>query len=794
MTISNLQILTKPEFDAALRALLVQFEASKQLPYYDTTGNPTIGIGFNIYGENSSMRDKVFSEMGITDATMQKTLSDIINDSGRRASAIAAANAKDWPLLETINQEMRDALDVANGSATTPKPFSMTPDQINTLFDAEAVTRVNSVKTSSGLDYSNELLALVSLQYNNVYGSGTIAALHLSDPNDARAETWYQIRYVHVAGQNESRRNAEADLFNLYGQGRGQSITEEVARATYRMYMRHEVAMKGRDGEFDLSAQLQPAATYLINQYGEKKSFDALNIFVSESNDSAVFGGYGIDGGYIDRSADTKDVLLIGGDKADIFHGGTVNDVLQGRDGLNILYGEGGDDTLIGGKDDDTLTGGKGNDTLKGGAGNDTYIYKNGDGNDEITDKDGSIKYDDTTLSGGIEEGEGGEIKKATKAGTYKSDDKKYTYVWAGEGNDLVINGNITVKNFKNGDLGITLFERSKKPDPEPSISGGVATWFSAAGRAVHISFSYDPLTLDLNGDGINTVPRATPPLFFDLNATGIKTSTGWIAPDDGLLVIDRNGNGTIDNGAELFGDATPAYAAGTTNPTMGRTVDGFAALAQEDTNHDGVVDAQDANWSNLRVWQDLNQDGISQSNELTTLEEQGIASMCGRVAAQQPGTHRPTPCGYNVARAVHSQMLPSGNQMSDLGTFTRTDGSTGNTGAPQAMADINLSADTFHRTFTDTIPLTAQAETLPDMQGSGKVRDLQQAASLQTVAGQTLSTVLANYSSAGTREEQLAQIDGLLAAWADSSGFGTLQSRAVVHEAANDFKWRTQA
>jgi REP element-mobilizing transposase RayT len=82
----------------------------------------------------------------------------------------------------------------------------------------------------------------------------------------------------------------------------------------------------------------------------------------------------------------------------------------------------------------------------------------------------------------------------------------------------------------------------------------------------------------------------------------------------------------------------------------------------------------------------------------------------------------------------------------------------------------------------------------VPDMQGSGKVRDLQQAASLQTAAGQTLSTVLANYSSAGTREEQLAQIDELLAAWADSSGFGTLQSRAVVHEAANDFEWRMQA
>jgi len=99
-----------------------------------------------------------------------------------------------------------------------------------------------------------------------------------------------------------------------------------------------------------------------------------------------------------------------------------------------------------------------------------------------------------------------------------------------------------------------------------------------------------DPLTLDLNNDGIHTVPLKAPPLLFDINASGIKISTGWIAPDDGLLVLDRNGNGMVDNGSELFGDATPKYVAGTTNPSTGsgRTVDGFAALAQEDTFADG--------------------------------------------------------------------------------------------------------------------------------------------------------------------------------------------------------------
>ncbi|HLO62597.1 MAG TPA: hypothetical protein VK165_06490 [Azonexus sp.] len=463
-----------------------------------------------------------------------------------------------------------------------------------------------------------------------------------------------------------------------------------------------------------------------------------------------------------------KGAFMLGGAGGDTLTGGTANDLLVGGRGSDTLDGGDGTDTLIGGKDGDTFTGSQGADALYGGTGSDTYNYTTGDGSDTIYDYSGDgydgdgkgrIQYDGTGLSGGIGGDAEGEVKKATAGGTFKSDDDKYTYSWGGDGSDLTVNGNITVKNFHNGDLGITLYTRKKKaPDPIPDT---VANAYNGARSAIQ-RFG-DPLTLDLNGNGIETVPLKRPPLFFDLNADGIKTSVGWIAPSDGLLALDRNGNGTIDDGSELFGDATPSYN------TAGTTADGFAALAQEDTNHDGMVNAQDANFANLRVWQDLNQDGISQSDELSTLDAAGIAS-------------------FNVARTAHSQMLPSGNQMADLGTFTRTDGSTGATGAPQAMADINLALDTFHRTFTDTIPLTAQAQVFPDMQGSGKVRDMREAASLQTAAGQAFSAALANFSAAATREEQLAQLDNLITAWANTSGFGTLQERA----AANGYTFTT--
>jgi len=87
------------------------------------------------------------------------------------------------------------------------------------------------------------------------------------------------------------------------------------------------------------------------------------------------------------------------------------------------------------------------------------------------------------------------------------------------------------------------------------------------------------------------------------------------------MLVLDRNGNGTIDNGRELFGDSTIK--------SNGQTaIDGFDALADLDGNHDGIVNSNDAQFSNLRLWRDLNQDGISQTGELFTLASQNIVGI----------------------------------------------------------------------------------------------------------------------------------------------------------------------
>jgi hypothetical protein len=207
-------------------------------------------------------------------------------------------------------------------------------------------------------------------------------------------------------------------------------------------------------------------------------------------------------------------------------------------------------------------------------------------------------------------------------------------------------------------------------------------------------------------------------------------------------LVLDKNGNGVIDNGRELFGDAFIK--------SNGQTaVDGFDALRDLDSNGDGKIDSSDTQFNNLRVWRDLNQNGTTQSGELFTLNQLGIASI-------------------NVTSTAHSQTLANGNQVADLGTYTKTDGSTGTTAEISgSLADINLATDTFRRQFTDHLDTSAVAN-LPDMQGSGAVRDLREAASQSPGLAATLSQLGADT----TRAELRAAIAVILQQWADSEAF----------------------
>ena len=246
-----------------------------------------------------------------------------------------------------------------------------------------------------------------------------------------------------------------------------------------------------------------------------------------------------------------------------------------------------------------------------------------------------------------------------------------------------------------------------------------------------------DPLALDLDGDGIET-RGADGKVVFDHNGDGVKTGTGWLRPDDGWLVLDRNSNGTIDNGGELFGVDT-VKSDGT------KATDGFDALSDLDSNDDGVFDAKDTRFADVRVWRDLNQDGVSQSSELSTLAANNIRS----ISLNKTST------------TIH---LGNGNAQTATATFTRTDDTTG------TAANLGLANNAFYRRFTNRVTLTDNAKKLPEVSGSGRVRNLREAMS----GSSSLITLVDTYAKQTTYASQRAQLDGLVRAWAGTADQNT--------------------
>ncbi|MDD2743831.1 MAG: hypothetical protein PHV02_16320 [Rhodocyclaceae bacterium] len=368
---------------------------------------------------------------------------------------------------------------------------------------------------------------------------------------------------------------------------------------------------------------------------------------------------------------------------------------MLGGNGVDTLTGGTAADLLVGNAGNDILDGGDNNDILTGGAGTDTYIYNSangGDGSDTITDSDGAgqIKFDSTVLTGGT--------RQKDSSDPYVSADGKYTFDWSG--GDLVINLStgsgqaITVKGFSNNDLGIHLDESEDPNDPpgqpgQPGQPGGNGG--PGYNRNASTMRRIDPLVLDLNGNGqIDAIGSTASTTYFDFNGDGISERSGWVSAQDGMLALDSNGNGAIDGLDELFGTSQ---------------VDGFTELAGHDSNTDGVIDAQDSVFAHLKVWQDENQDGISQAAELKTLDELGIT------AINLDNTPADIPAADNIVMAT--------------GSFVQN-------GTTQLAADINLAVNF---TLTDANPIRPLGQTpaldsdvyqLPWLRGYGNVASLQ--------------------------------------------------------------------
>ena len=158
-----------------------------------------------------------------------------------------------------------------------------------------------------------------------------------------------------------------------------------------------------------------------------------------------------------------------------------------------------------------------------------------------------------------------------------------------------------------------------------PQNCGLSFMWSTESCRCEYVT----PVLVDVSGDGFRMTDAAGG-VRFDLNADGAADRLSWTAAgsDDAWLALDRDGNGVVDNGRELFGTFTPQPA-----PPAGEERNGFLALAAYDKvarggNGDGLIDARDAAFASLRLWRDSNHDGLSQPSELDTLPALGLSSI----------------------------------------------------------------------------------------------------------------------------------------------------------------------
>ncbi len=243
-----------------------------------------------------------------------------------------------------------------------------------------------------------------------------------------------------------------------------------------------------------------------------------------------------------------------------------------------------------------------------------------------------------------------------------------------------------------------------------------------------------DPLVLDLDGDGVEVsrlgYGTGASTVYFDMDNDGFAERTSWVTGGDGLLALDKNGNGKIDNQGELFGNNNIV-------------TDGFSNLKTLDSNNDNKITSADAQFANLRVWVDADNDGITDVGELKTLASLKITQI-------------------NLGATILSGVENNENIVAATSSFVMN-------GVTRTINEVWFRNDAMDTRYQGNVTLDVRTLFLPTLKGFGNLKDLHvamsQDASLLTLVQKFVSSYNINKFANPTALDN--EIRAILYKWA---------------------------
>ena len=464
--------LTQEEYTAALKVVIIGAEGLHAHAQDVGDGMATIGYGYT-FNRGNNVQIWRNSEIDLTEG--------------------------EWRALEAIDAAPNDSR--TRVGLTFPRQLNaIEADQLLHASFREYEQPANDLN----MPLSRERVALVSVAYNRGVGALSRSPVIDAIRDGDRAESWFQMRYncwgTYAEGEAglRKRRFAEAEVFGLYDDPA--AVTYDESKQVYQMYQLHRneidrverrwgvtvdgqlgtrnlIALANRDypvltAEYgsvsEISDALEPARITLLAHLREEYPHLADTLAAENFHAGAIHldAGRDLQQG-ANLSAERRNSTLQDTDP----NRDAVIDAQKMRNGAEIasddlLMGMGGSDTLIARAGNDVLIGGAGADQLQGGAGQDTYVVDDGDVVQD-SDRQGRLFWGQQALTGGTQ-------RPGDPVNTFRNEDGRFTYTM--DNADLVISnsagGQVTVRDFQSGDLGISLQQmeqrigRSNEQDP----------------------------------------------------------------------------------------------------------------------------------------------------------------------------------------------------------------------------------------------------------------------------------------------------------------------------------------